>query len=132
MNFYADCENLLGNLKQQAFIPMKSGNLKHHAILGNLETQDTYVITFSEQAAPYIPFLEEGTAPHDIPFAFVGKGNWKWWYPYGDGIPFLFGTGGRFNGKFHPGSTKHEGFIKNKTVKYIIEYFIKQYGGEVR
>lgn len=132
MNFFSDCETALNQLKHQDFIPFKSGNLKFNAILGQLLDNDTYVITFNSENAFYLPFLEEGTTPHDIPFAFIGKGNWKWWYPYGDGVPFLFGTGGRFEGKFHPGSTKHKGFIKDKSVKYIVNYFIEKYGGVVK
>jgi hypothetical protein len=122
---------ILKQIKSSPFFPYKTGWLKNHATSGRLVSKDTFLITFDSKIAPYVEFLEEGTAPHDIPFAFVGKGNWKWWYPYKDGVPFLFGMGGRFNGKFHPGSTKHKGFIKDKTIPLVIKYFIRKYGGKI-
>lgn len=103
-------------IKTAPWFPYKSGNLKFNATRGEKLDDNTFVITFDSTIANYIQYLEEGTQPHDIPFAFVGKGNWKWWYPYKDGVPFLFGMGGRFDGKFHPGSTKHKGFISEKSV----------------
>lgn len=121
---------ITSQLKQQAFIPFKSGHLKHDALDGRMITKDTYQIKFDTSIAEYITYLEEGTTPHDIPFAFVGSGNWVWWYPYNDGVPFLMGTGGRFNGKFHPGSTKHVGFIKDKSVKFVVDTLISKYGAQ--
>lgn len=124
-------------IKSASWFPFKSGNLKDHATKGEMLDNNTYVIHFSSQVAPYLEALEEGSRPHDIPFAFIGKdpSKWEgkkvWWYPYGDGIPFLMGMGGRFDGKFHPGSTKHKGFIKNKSVGHIVSYIVSHYGGRL-
>lgn len=128
--------NLIGHeltkeIKSSAWFPFRSGTLKFHATSGRLIKDNVFRINFSSQVAPYVRFLEEGTQPHDIPFAFVGKGNWVWWYPYKDGVPFLMGMGGRFNGKFHPGSTKHKGFISVKSVNTVIDFFVNNFGGEV-
>ena len=132
MNLEEVGNEIVKNLKGESFFPYKTGNLKFNATSGRLINPDTYDICFDETIAPYITYLEEGSSEHDIPFAFIGKGNWKWWFPYGDGVPFLFGMGGRFNGKFHPGSTKHKGFISDKCVNYCIQYFIKKYRGELK
>lgn len=125
-------DEILKEIKQSTFFPFKSGHLKDHATSGRLIDNNTYDICFSSSVAPYLEYLEEGTAPHDIPFAFVGKGTWVWWYPYKDGVPFLFGMGGKFNGKFHPGSTKHKDFIKEKCVNLCIKYIVDKYKGELQ
>jgi len=122
-------EKVLRKIKSASWFPYKDGHLRDEATSGQLIDPNTYVITFDTEVAPYIEYLEEGTKEHDIPFAFVGKGNFVWWYPYKDGVPFLMGMGGRFNGKFHPGSTKHKGFISEKSVNAIKEFFINNYGG---
>lgn len=107
---------LTQNIKNADWFPFKSGNLKFHATNGHMyRDNSTYVITFSSEIAPYVEYLEEGTSPHDIPRAF--------------GYPLPFGIGGRFNGKFHPGSNKHKGFIKDKAVNYVIDYIRKRYDG---
>ena len=132
MNLRNDGFEILTKVKQSSFFPMKSGHLKHDATSGDMINSNTYLIKFNGEIAPYVEYLEEGTAAHDIPFAFIGKGHWKWWYPYKDGVPFLFGMGGRFNGKFHPGSTKHQHFIRDKVVKMVVEYFVDKYNGELK
>lgn len=130
--FKSDCEKIVSEIKHSSFFPYESGHLRNNATSGRLIDNNTYDICFSSSVASYLPYLEEGTSPHDIPFAFVGKGKWKWWYPYKDGVPFLFGMGGKFNGKFHPGSTKHKDFIKDKCVNVCINYFIRKYKGELQ
>ena len=125
-------ETVLGKIKRASWFPYANGKLRDQATSGTLIEPNTYEIKFDSSVAPYIPYLEEGTQPHDIPFAFVGKGNWVWWYPYKDGVPFLFGMGGRFNGKFHPGSEKHKGFISDKSVNTIIDYIKNKYNGVVK
>lgn len=115
-------------IKKQSWFPYRSGWLKYHATFGEPENDNTYVITFSNKIAKmnpnskskseYITYLEEGTSPHDIPGAF------------GRSLPF--GIGGRFDGKFHPGSQKHVGFIKNKSVNTIVKYICSRYNGELR
>ena len=121
-------EKCLARTKQDSAFPFRTGTLKNKATNGFLVNQNTYCINFSSTIAPYVVYLQEGTRPHDIPFAFVGKGNWVWWYPYKDGVPFLMGMGGRFNGKFHPGSTKHKGFI-DKIVLNLTKFISSEYEG---
>lgn len=118
MNLEQIGENCLYQIKSSVWFPYKTGNLRDAATSGNLTKKDTYVITFSSEIAPYVEYLEEGTRPHDIPCAF--------------GREFPFGIGGRFDGKFHPGSTKHKGFIKDKSVNTIIRYICSKYKGELR
>ena len=107
----------LGRIKRAPWFPYKTGFLRDHATSGFMYKEDTYCIKFSSQIAPYIAYLEEGTSPHDIPRAF--------------GRPLPFGIGGRFSGKFHPGSTKHKGFISNKSVNAIVDYITSRYNGKV-
>ena len=104
-------------IKQASWFPYKTGKLKFEATSGQLIDMQTYRIKFDSSIAPYVTYLEEGTDPHDIPKAF--------------GRPLPFGIGGRFNGKFHPGSRKHVGFIKNKSVNTIVNYIASIYGGVV-
>lgn len=104
-------------IKRASWFPYRTGRLKFHATSGGMYSDDTYRIHFSGTVAPYVEYLEEGTSPHDIPRAF--------------GRPLPFGIGGRFDGKFHPGSTKHKGFISVKSVNAIVEYIATKYDGEV-
>ena len=104
-------------IKQASWFPYKTGKLKFEATSGQLIDRQTYRIKFDSSVAPYVTYLEEGTDPHDIPKAF--------------GRPLPFGIGGRFNGKSHPGSRKHVGFISNKSVNTIVNYIASVYGGVV-
>lgn len=104
-------------IKRASWFPYRTGNLKFNATQGAMYDAQTFRIHFDSSVAPYVEYLEEGTSPHDIPGAF--------------GKPLPFGIGGRFDGKFHPGSHKHEGFIKNKSVNAIIEYISSKYEGQV-
>ena len=104
-------------IKNSSWFPFRSGKLKFHATSGAMYTDTTFRIHFSSAVAPYVEYLEEGTSPHDIPGAF------------GKRLPF--GIGGRFDGKFHPGSSKHKGFISNKAVNAIVEYISEKYQGKV-
>lgn len=99
----------LTKIDKMSYVPVRSGYLKTKAIYGIRTSKNHYYIVFDENVANYIPFLEEGTRPHDIPNAF-GLGYLP--NPYTKVPPF--GVGGRFNGKFHPGSTKHVGFIEKQ------------------
>ena len=107
----------LTHIKSMPWFPYKTGNLKYNATRGEELSPRVYRITFDSIVAPYIPYLEEGTGPHNIPKAF--------------GKPLPFGTSGRFNGMFHPGSTKHKGFISEKAVNAIVNYICYTYGGQV-
>lgn len=124
MNLEQLGENCVKLIKGQPWFPYRTGWLRDHATSGNLQDSKTYVITFSNEIAKmnggneYITFLEEGTSPHDIPGAF--------------GKAFPFGIGGRFEGKFHPGSSKHKGFISDKSVNTIINYIKVKFNGEVK
>lgn len=104
-------------IKRASWFPYKTGKLKFEATSGRMIDENTYRIKFDSSIAPYVEYLENGTDPHDIPRAF--------------GKPLPFGIGGRFNGKFHPGSHKHDGFIRNKSVGAIVEYISLIYGGQV-
>lgn len=110
-----DCTLLI---KKQPWFPFFTGNLKYQATSGKMSGKDTYVITFDSKIAPYVAALEEGSGPHDIPGAF--------------GRSFPFGLGGRFDGKFHPGSNKHKGFISDKSVNTIVKYICAKYNGEIK
>lgn len=116
-----DLENegseILMAIKKASWFPYKSGNLKFNATSGTMLTATCYRIRFDSTIAPYVEYLEEGTGPHNIPGAF------------GRALPF--GTKGRFDGKFHPGSDKHKHFIRDKCVNYIVEYLSFKYMGEV-
>lgn len=104
-------------IKGASWFPYKTGRLKYHATSGQMYLSDVYRIHFSSAVAPYVQYLEEGTSPHDIPRAF--------------GKPLPFGIGGRFDGKFHPGSMKHKGFISQKAVGAIVDYIAARYEGVV-
>lgn len=118
MNLELDCDTIVNNIKKASWFPYKTGNLKFNATSGQMINSNTYHIKFDSTIAPYVRFLEEGTKPHDIPRAF--------------GRELPFGIGGKFNGKFHPGSTIHKGFISDKTIAEILEYFITIYGGVLK
>ena len=104
-------------IKSASWFPYKTGRLKYHATSGQMYLDNVYRIHFSGSVAPYVQYLEEGTSPHDIPRAF--------------GKPLPFGIGGRFDGKFHPGSKKHQGFISQKAVGAIVDYIAERYEGQV-
>ena len=104
-------------IKRQSWFPYKTGNLKFNATSGSMYDNTTFRIHFDSTVAPYVGYLEEGTDPHNIPGAF------------GRALPF--GIGGRFDGKFHPGSRKHQGFISEKCVNAIVDYIQMKYDGIV-
>ena len=118
MNLKMDGNNILRTIKSASYFPYKSGHLRDDATSGDLIDSTTYLIKFDGNIAPYVEYLEEGTTAHDIPGAF--------------GRPFPFGYGGRFNGFFHPGSTKHYHFIQNKVIDTILMCYVIKYNGEVR
>lgn len=101
MNFQQACLVSFNEMKKSKSMPFKTGRLKFHAVSGCFENGNLYHIKFDSKVAPYIEFLQTGTLPHDIPKAF--------------GRPLPFGIGGRFDGKFHPGSFKHWMFIDKLT-----------------
>jgi len=118
MNLEELGEDSVSLIKNASWFPFKSGNLKFNATSGQMVDSQTYRIHFDSTIAPYVEALEEGSKPHDIPNAF-GRG-------------MTFGIGGRFDGKFHCGSTKHKGFISNKSVNAIIKFICDEYNGVVK
>lgn len=89
-------------IKRAPFFPVKTGNLRDNGVVVSLSPASNKMvaradIVFDNVLVPYIAPLEEGSKPHDIPNAF--------------GWGMEFGIGGRFDGKFHPGSVIHKGFI---------------------
>ena len=118
MNLERIVEECVYLIKKQPWFPYLTGNLKFNATSGSMLNQDTYVIKFDSKIAPYVAALEEGSKPHDIPGAF--------------GRSFPFGLGGKFDGKFHPGSDKHKGFISNDSVNSIVKYICSRYNGAIK
>lgn len=99
-------------------MPFDTGRLRNQATNGRFYGNQDFTIWVSVAVAPYAPSLEDGSRPHDIPHAF--------------GEPLPFGIGGRFDGKFHPGSKKHMGFISDPNrsdsfVGYALSYFRTHY-----
>lgn len=113
MKFNFDRDSHQCYLLAQSQMPFRTGNLRLFATKFNRIDDITYLIKIDGDIAPYAQYLENGTSPHDIPGAF--------------GFTLPFGIGGRFNGMFHPGSTKHMGFIENKIIPSIIHYFTSRY-----
>ena len=102
-------------LKRNKYLmPYKTGNLRN-SVSGIARSPDLFEIEYDGTQAPYIQYLEEGTDSHNIPRAFGRK------------LPF--GTKGRFNGKFHPGSLRWRGFISSKTIEILIHDICTKYGG---
>lgn len=112
-----DSKNIKKQLLRKSFIPVDTGRLKSSIHSVSTSTRSQIVFDCSESGAPYIRYLNDGTGPHDIPNSFG----------YGED----YGIGGRFDGKFHPGSTKHKNFINEKSVNFIIDYLCKKYNGRV-
>lgn len=129
MNLKLDGDKILTTIKSASYFPYKSGHLRDDATSGEMISRNTYLIKFSGEIAPYVQYLEEGTTAHDIFNAFgFALGN----NPRKIIISETFGYGGRFDGFFHPGSTKHYHFIQDKVIDTILMYFVRTYNGEVR
>lgn len=118
MNLRLVGDTITDNIKRAVWFPYSQGKLKFKATQGRMYEPNVYRIHFDSVVAPYIDFLEFGTQPHNIPGAF--------------GKPLPFGTSGKFSGFFHPGSTKHKGFISDKAVNEVINYFIVNYQGVIK
>lgn len=74
--------------KQQ--VGVRSGRLRGNIVKRNINVDGEFGCKVGTEAVPYALWHHEGTEPHDIPNAFG-------WGP-------TFGIGGRFDGKFHPGT----------------------------
>lgn len=126
-NFKRDCRNILRHIrtpiKRGGCMPYDTGRLRNQATNGRFVSNQDFTIWVSVKVAPYAEWLDDGTSPHNIPHSF--------------GYPLPFGTSGRFDGKFHPGSKKHKGFITDDTkdtsiLGYTLDYFRKHYNAEVK
>lgn len=95
------CRKTSSSIKRKPYFPVRTGFMRDSACypesLGGWFGSELACVKFDSAVAPYIPYLEEGTTAHDIPNSF--------------GYGPQFGIGGRFSGKFHPGSYLHVGFI---------------------
>lgn len=109
-----DVPIVVRELTHQSWFPYKTGNLQS-SVKTEFFSNNLACITFSGDKVKYLTALEEGSEPHDIPNSF--------------GYGMDYGIGGRFNGKFHPGSMIHKGFISNNSVQFVIDYFINKYQG---
>lgn len=142
-NFKRDCRNIYKHMRSPkqrgGCMPYKTGHLARDATQGRFFGDTKFTVTINTQpnahGAPYAVPLNTGAVPHNIPHAFgygtihPAKRN-----PYTGKFPF--GVGGRFNGKFHPGSFKHYGFFDNaddpnSMLGYVFDYFKKHYGAKV-
>ena len=130
-NFKRDCRNILRHIKtpkqRGGCMPYDKGHLMNDATSGQSLGDNEYAITINttdkKAGAPYAVWLNEGSYPHDIPNSFNRGYN--------------YGIGGRFNGKFHPGSLKHVGFYDNaddpnSVLGYAINYFVRHYNAVVK
>lgn len=130
-NFNRDCRNILRHIKTPkqngGCMPYDTGHLSRMATQGRFFGDSKFTLTINTNenkfGAPYAVYLNEGSLPHDIPNAF-GRGE-------------EYGIGGRFSGKFHPGSFKHVGFFDNASdnnsiLGYTLNYFVRHYGGTIK
>lgn len=146
-NFKRDCRNILKHIKtpkqRGGCMPYDTGHLARAGCSGRFFGDNKFTFTMNTGSkydrggkgkegtpfgAEYAIYLNTGSKPHDIPNAF---GVWE---SSGHTIPL--GIGGRFNGKFHPGSFKHVGFYDNpknpnSILEYTIQYFVKHYDAGV-
>ena len=128
-NFKRDCRNILRHAKtpkqRGGCMPYRTGHLADESTHGRFLGDNEFVIEIDcskETGAPYAPSLNDGSVPHNIPFAF--------------GNPPPFGLSGRFDGKFHPGSRKHVGFWdnaddSNSVLGYTLNYFVRHYEAKI-
>ena len=132
LNITQDATNIQSAIKNDPRFPYDSENNHLHLrdrifaqVKGYYKAKEIKV-NLNGNKVPYAQFLEEGTAPHDIPHAFgygsiyPPKPN-----PYTHQEPY--GVGGRFNGKWHPGSTKHKGFIETVVLYNCLSYYLHNY-----
>lgn len=106
----------LNNLRNEllhANIPEETGAMKNRIIMAMKRAPQGINILIDDDIVSY---NDLGTSPHDIPNAFG----------YGPD----FGIGGRFNGFFHPGSTKNMGFVDRVIVSKILSYYVRK-GGKI-
>ena len=127
-NPYRDATYIEFLIKNDRLLPYNKGRLKRYikTDVFNYYKSKEIKISINGDRVPYAVYLEEGTAPHDIPHAF-GYGTLKppKKNPYTKEFPF--GVGGRFYGKFHPGSIKHKGFVEYVMLHDCFKYLETAY-----
>lgn len=108
-------------------MPFDKGHLSRDAYSMRFVGDNTCVLTINceneQTGAPYARALNDGSVPHDIPNSF--------------GYGMEYGIGGRFDGKFHPGSKKHVGFFddtdnNNSILGYALNYFARHYKATIK
>ena len=137
MDMYNFTRDINDKMIKQGFFPYRTGNLRNWTkaermsdTMKNGVVWECVRIHFNGEEVPYLDFLEHGTEPHNIPHAFgFGTIYPDRVNPYTHKIPF--GVGGRFNGMFHPGSHKHDGFISEKCVQFVIKEICREYNGHL-
>lgn len=97
-------------------LPYRTGNLAYNAFYKRPTGEASYELGIDLTIAPYAQYLNNGYPEYNIPGAFGRK------------LPF--GTYGRFNGKFHPGSYKYKGFW-NDTMVHFIQDLSSTLGGTI-
>jgi len=113
-------------LKRQQFIPVDSGTMRDKAIYYQKIDKNTSCITFdctkplNRYGVNYVPYLENGTAPHVITPRFCNYLRFE----YNGKIVFAKKV-------YHTGSHKHDNFISNDSVKYAIDFIIRNYNGKL-
>lgn len=107
-----DLVNIKNELRQ-ADIPEDTGLMKAYIVSRVQRAPQGINILLNNDIVSY---NDLGTRPHDIPNAF--------------GYGHDFGIGGRFDGFFHPGSTKNVGFVDRVIVSKILSYYVRK-GGKI-
>jgi len=122
-NLKNDGDELVENIRQQTWFPYKTGNLRDNALKGEeILSGETYLIKFDTQVAKYIPYLEEGKNKTII------RNNYRPIAGFATSFHTNYTSG--FSSVTKVG--KHMGFISDKTINYILDYFKYKYKGEIQ
>jgi len=126
-----DAEEIIENIKTAVWLPVKTGFMRDNAINGSWDklnsNEQVYLIKFDSSIAPYIKYLEEGTIRkqknNNVSFMKMGSTMNRF------GVPFHVGSGAIQASPVRTG--KHMGFISDKTISLILDYFVVKYKGEI-
>lgn len=122
-----DCDEIVAQVKSASWFPFKTGNLKNNATSGTSIDDKTYLIKFDGQIAPYIKQLEEGrTRKKYISTQSISR------TVRGIGVPFHYDASGVQSSSAAFKVGKHIGFISDKTISLILDYFVIKYKGEIK
>lgn len=127
MDITKDAKIIHNAIKNDPRLPHRKGKLEKSIFTKVKSYYKTQEIKISiGNKVPYAQYLEEGTTAHDIPHAFGYGSIYKERpNPYTHVPPY--GVGGRFSGKWHPGSTKHKGFIETVVIYNCLSYYVHNY-----